>query len=169
LCWYCAFDDQDSQRPENLLGWIIARLGYRTPGLLDRLIGQMEDAEQKGEKPVFNSSELEKTLLDHSAAVPPMIIFIDAINESAEREDLELLVNRLATKIPSMRIIISSTSSPVSKGMIFRKVKMSEDGLYQDIDLTIKNILNSNEVFSNLSRSLSKEIHDKVLSKSKGM
>ncbi|KAF7529418.1 hypothetical protein G7054_g9850 [Neopestalotiopsis clavispora] len=169
LCWYCAFDDLDSQQPENFLGWIITNLSARIPGLLLHLTDQMEYAEQKGDKPVFNSSELEETLLDHSTAVPPMIIFIDAINESAKREDLEFLVNRLTAKLPNIRIVVSSTRNPVSQGAVFRKVKMSEDRLKRDIDLTITNILESNDVFRSLSLELRERIHNTVLSKSKGM
>lgn len=170
--WYCAFDNTDSQQPENFLGDILAKMARKIPGLFDSLVPLMETAEEQGEEPRFQTDQLERILFDNHLAVSSIIIVIDAINESTMQIALERLVHRIAKKCSNVRIIVSSTASPTvpeASNLILKTVEMSEDDLYFDIDLFIKHRLKTEDFFQKLGPDLREEIHKAVLSRSEGM
>lgn len=132
----------------------------------------MEAAEAKGEQPIFPKDVLEKIFLQNHAAVPSMIIFIDAVNESTMQADMEPLVQRMAEKCSNLQVIVSSTGSPIlpiSQAVLFKTVEMSDDGINRDIDIYISQVLKTDHPFSRLGAELQREIHDAVLSRCEGM
>lgn len=132
----------------------------------------MEAAEAKGEQPIFPKDVLEKVFLQNHAAVPSMIIFIDAVNESTMQVDMELLVQRMAEKCSNLQVIVSSTGSPmvpVSQTVLFETVEMSDDDINRDIDIYISHVLKTDHPFSRLGAELQREIHDAVLLRCEGM
>ncbi len=135
--FFCSFTDQQSQEPENILGSILAQLCDANPAFWTRVEERYrsENPQSQHQPQRLHVDKLESLVVDCAKHFSKTILFVDALNESKLSSRIMQVLLQMISKIPSIRIMISSTEElgtglgPISATVI----TMDESDLADDI------------------------------------
>lgn len=154
-----------SQQPDYFLGSLLSQLSLTFPAILQDL----RDAFERRVLPSIdalvdlvcrNATHLEKTIL-----------FVDAVNESAESDVLFSILSTLADSIPNLFIMTTSTTPPpalYSDKALF-KVRMQSNSNKDDIHAFIHEQLQSQPALRRLNPDAKHQIITTLTKKADGM
>ncbi|OQO04313.1 hypothetical protein B0A48_10924 [Cryoendolithus antarcticus] len=99
---YCLYNDETTQNVTHVLGSLVAQLAQRTPSILDHL---------NLEPSVDTQPEIAQleTCIASAGSGSQVIILVDALNESTDRNAVWQSLVRIAASGVNIRIIVSST------------------------------------------------------------
>ena len=145
--FYCSFADSQSQVPANILGSILWQLCEQVPDTADKI------ASLKWESiPLIET--LRDTILQCSNCFETLYVTVDAVNESSSSGLLLEHLFKLATTAPSIRLLVTSVSRPMTMlrqarsaaVLDVREVQMNEAGVAQDIESYIDSRLGQERI-----------------------
>ncbi|KAI9659378.1 MAG: hypothetical protein M1821_001636 [Bathelium mastoideum] len=165
LFFYCSYDRAASQDPVNVLASLVVQLAERFPGLLD---GYEENYRRRNPPAI---QELEERILNHSAEVEYLYIFIDAVNESSSSNNLIASLSRI-TRAENVRILVTSTPDVDAQEMQHDQmsvVDMQRQWIENDIELFVMAKIQESPHLGSLSEAIKLEIKETVIGKADGM
>ncbi|WPB06756.1 uncharacterized protein RHO25_011416 [Cercospora beticola] len=101
--FYCRFNDEATQNVRNILGSWIAQIAAYRPSVLDRF------SEAVSSKERLSTAWWEDALVQVAEELGPVILVLDAVNESKDDDAVRSCLMRLATRCQEIRFVISST------------------------------------------------------------
>ena len=174
--FFCSFTDLSSQDPVSLFGSILVQLCSLEPALWPAVDDHFSKEEGRSpSNPVqLSLAEVEILLEQACKALPEVLIFIDAVNESKHPTLILSTFWKLTRRVPGMRIVISSTEelfpsdfeSPMPSVLT---ITVTPDKVDEDIKDYIDSWLSHDRRLRSLPSRLKRDIRSKLLSESDGM
>nr|OQO18012.1 hypothetical protein B0A51_14984 [Rachicladosporium sp. CCFEE 5018] len=158
---YCLYNDEKSQKVTQILGSLVAQLAQHTPSILDHL-----DPKPTAEKQP-EAAQLE-TCIATAAADGQVVLLVDALNESMDRNAIWQSLAGIAASCANMRIIVSSTpgvSDILDDNATCLQVNMAVDRSTPDMAVFVDQHIAHSKV---LQRLPSEEVRDALLKKANG-
>ncbi|KAJ5612966.1 hypothetical protein N7510_006160 [Penicillium lagena] len=156
--FYCTFGDTASQDPVNILGSFVAQLSESMPSILDTIWPIYEEkAKSQAHRHPIDVSALEDALIKATFSERPIVLLLDAINESSHMEDIKRSLLKLSSESSNIRILMSGTADVISKGYA-SIVNMNASIIRDDIDTFVRYRLEHDDMLRNLSAKLKDEI-----------
>ncbi|KAJ6111824.1 hypothetical protein N7523_007885 [Penicillium sp. IBT 18751x] len=173
LCFayfYVTIGDTASQDPRNILGSLVAQLSGYEPQILDEIRHLYEStAQNKTHRQPVDISALENAVVKCASGAKPVLLLVDAINESSEVDVVEPLLLRLANSSPNLRILVTTTAvSTTVLPEYARTLNVSAQMMRRDIDTFIKHRFEQDETLKSLPRKLKAEVEETLLYKADG-
>lgn len=161
---YCTYNDAASREISNILGAWIAQLWHKNPEALDRL----QKYASRQDQPPY---DLLIDVLIHLAEVDgPVVLTLDAINESQNPASLTAAIVALLDGTSKIRVLISSTLDPdvlfAANTRPFSRVYMSSKVVQPDIANYLRSRVAKHDVLSCMPKD---DIVGAILSKADGM
>ncbi|KAI5360405.1 Putative P-loop containing nucleoside triphosphate hydrolase [Septoria linicola] len=159
--FYCTFNDNASQKVGNILGSWLVQLAATMPSILDQF-GRAESSKER-----LPMSALEDVLVQMAQMSGPVLLVLDAINESNDDRKIIDCVTRVLQRSPHIRLLLSSTpySSHFQPEDIIEMSMLSKD-VQGDIAQYVRRVTQSNPVLAQVGE---QEIIDVVAPKANGM
>lgn len=163
--FYVTIGDTASQDPRNILGSLVAQLSGYDPLMLDeiRLLYEKGAQNQAHRQPI-EISALENAVAKCTSWTKPVVLLVDAINESSELDRIEPLLLKLANCSPNLRILVTTTAvSTASLPEYARTINVSATMMRNDIDAFIQHRFQQDETLRALPSKLKAEIEKTLL------
>jgi hypothetical protein len=132
--------------------------------MLDEIRCLYEDgAKDQAHRQPIEISALEKAVTRCTSWTKPVLLLVDAINESSELDRVEPLLLKLANCSPNLRILVTTTAvSTASLPEYAQTINVSATMMRDDIDAFIQHRFQNDETLKSLPPKLKAEI-DKTL------
>ncbi|KAJ5118756.1 hypothetical protein N7448_010464 [Penicillium atrosanguineum] len=168
--FYVTIGDTASQDPRNILGSLVAQLSVYEPLMLDEIRHLFKSvAQNKAHRQPIEISALENAVVKCASGTKPVLLLVDAINESSELDLVEPLLLRLAKISPNLRILVTTTAVSTSTLPEYAKTLNVGAGMMrEDIDTFIQHRFKQDETLKSLPRKLKAEIEKTLLYKADG-
>ncbi len=152
---YCMYNDDASQRLRNILGtWVVQVV--KAKHLVERYKTHLAECKEVPTK------ELENCL---ATVTNPVVLFVDAINESSEMEELLDCIKRILARNQNIKCL--ATTTPLSKLMLSSTViDVREDKVAKDIESYIDREIARHPILQAVPRA---SILDALLPSANGM
>jgi hypothetical protein len=122
---------------------------------------------QAHRKPI-DMTALEDAIVKCTSGTKPVLLLIDAINESCETVNIERLLSTLANRSPNIHILVTTTSVRTSDLPYAKRLNVSAKMIQSDICAFIQHRLNQDDTLKSLSAKLKAEIERNLLFKADG-
>lgn len=164
--FYCTIGDHASQIARNVLGSLVAQLSGTDPSILNDIWSTYNKVprNQAHRFPV-ETSILEAAIAKCASRKSQVILMVDAVNESHDMNLIEKSLVRLAKSCSNIRVLVTTTNTPVStkhRGVSVMNISQEMQG---DIDIFIQWRLETDETLKNLSPQFQSEIETTLLRK----
>ena len=170
--FFCSFNDQQSQDPQNILGSLFLQLCEVNRDLWKELsaIYNKEVGQSSQDPRRLAVDELVDHIVHGSEQLQGGVIILDALNETKQASSLLHMLLHLTTRTKYLKVLVSSTedlglqeiAEPVTI-MLMRKGDTAGD-----ISHYIDKRLKTDEVFHHISSSLKSEIKSVLTDKAEG-
>lgn len=156
--FYCTFGDTASQDPLNILGSFVAQLSESMPSILDTIWPLYEEnAKNKAHRHPVDISALEDAIIKATFGEKPIVLLIDAINESSYLEDINRSLLKLSSQSSNIRILVTGTAEVIPDGHA-TTINMNTSIIRDDIYTFVNYRLEIDDKLRNLSAKLKNEI-----------
>ncbi|KAJ5826063.1 hypothetical protein N7474_003201 [Penicillium riverlandense] len=156
--FYCTFGDTASQDPVNILGSFVAQLSESVPSILDSIWPLYEEnAKNQSHRHPVDLSTLEDAIVKATFGKRPIVLLIDAINESSHMEYIKRSLLKLSSQSSNIRILVTGTAEVISERHA-SIVYMNASIIRNDIDTFVHYRLEHDDMLRNLSAKLKDEI-----------
>jgi hypothetical protein len=165
LYFYCSFRSAMSQQPDHFLGSILSQLSSTFPEILREL----RDSFERRVLPTIDA--LVDLVCRNLIHLEKTVLFVDAVNESAESDAFFSILSSLVNSIPNLFIMVTSTTPPpalYSDKSLF-KVRMQSNSNKDDIHAFIYEQLQSRPSLRRLSPDAKNQIIATLTKKADGM
>jgi hypothetical protein len=167
--FYCTISDTASQDPRNILGSLVAQLSGYDLSILDEVRRMHNNVSQnQAHRQPIDLTALDDAIVKCTSGTKPVLLLIDAINESCETVNIERLLSTLANRSPNIRILVTTTSVRTSNLPYAKTLNVSAEMMRNDIYAFIQHRLNQDDTLKSLSAKLKAEIERTLLSKADG-
>lgn len=168
LCFayfYCSITNDASQVPRNILGSLIAQLSGTDPSILDDIKPVYEKtAKTHAHRQPVELSALENAIVRVAGGKTNVIILIDAVNESQEREQVERSLLRIASLASNIHILATTTALVTTRPPKQAKMlNISAEMMRGDIERFIQYRLCNDDTLRSLPLKLKAEIERTLL------
>lgn len=147
-----------SQDPLNILGSLVVQLAESFPSILESILPLYEVAiGPKVRRTSVDIASLEDAVVKHTLGDKPVVLLVDAINESSHAENLQRSLIKLVRAIPNLRVVVTGTSAifPVEHATI---LNLDAAIMKEDINTFTRSVLQKDRVLRNLSTELKDHI-----------
>ncbi|RJE23124.1 ankyrin repeat protein [Aspergillus sclerotialis] len=128
LFFYCSFQLGTSQELTNVFGAFVAQLSDSFPEILDEI---QDDFEKRRPPPPEN---LIQILVEYAQRRKKLFIFVDAVNESSESEDILRALLALMKSSDKIQVMVTSTVPPIKEqGVGILRAQMRSSSNQHDI------------------------------------
>ncbi|KAM3413960.1 hypothetical protein BST61_g10628 [Cercospora zeina] len=159
--FYCKFNDEASQSVRNVLGSWLAQIASHKPSIIDRY------AEVQSGKQRLPVSWWEDALVQTTVEVGPIVLVLDAVNESEDEQQLRDCMTRLAKRCEDIRFVVSSTPFPDDRfSAECIGIDMSLEEVKSDIEQYVRRVVRGSSL---LVQAGEESIVDAVVPQAMGM
>ncbi|KAF2213484.1 hypothetical protein CERZMDRAFT_105686 [Cercospora zeae-maydis SCOH1-5] len=160
--FYCKFNDGASQSVRNVLGSWLAQIVSHKPFMIDRF------AEVQSGKQRLPISWWEDALVEITEDIGPIVLVLDAVNESKDEEQLRDCMTRLAKRSENIRFVVSSTPFPDYRfpTECLVEIDMSPEEVKSDIEQYVRRVVRNSAL---LVQAGEESIVDVVVPQARGM
>jgi hypothetical protein len=167
--FYCTISDHGSQSARNVLGSLVAQLSGMDPSILKDIWSTYNKARRnQAHRFPIETSILEAAIAKCASKKSQVILLVDAVNESHDMNLIEQSLVRLADACPSIRVIVTTTNTPLSTKQHCVSVMNISQEMQDDIDIFIQWRLETDETLKNLTPQFQLEIETTLLRKADG-
>lgn len=159
--FYCSLGDAASQDPVHILGSLVAQLSESIPSILESIWPLYETTKSKTRGCPIDITAIEDAIVKHASGSRRVILLVDAINESAQMEDIKCSLLKLSSRVPNLRILVTDTTDMTSQEHSI--VSMNASIMKGDIDAFIRSRLQQDETLRNLNAKLKHQIWETIL------
>ncbi len=174
--FFCSFTDLSSQEPVNLFGSLLVQLCSFEPNLWAAVDHHFPGKQrQSSSTPIqLNLVEIQALFEQTCKALPNVLIFIDAVNESKQPALILSTLWKLIQSLPHLRVVLSSTeelfASPLDSPMpSHRTIRMTPNMVDEDIRDYVESWLAHHDRLRSLPPRLKHDIRSKLVSESNGV
>ena len=170
--FFCSFNDQQSQDPQNILGSLFLQLCEANDDLWKELgiIYNKEVGQSSQEPRRLAVDELIDHIIHCSEHLQGGVIILDALNETKQASSLLHMFLQMTKRTRYLKVLVSSTEElglqEVAEPVTI--VPMRKGNTTSDISHYIDKRLQNDEVFRNLSSNLKSEIKSVLADKAEG-
>ncbi|KAJ6077324.1 uncharacterized protein N7446_000260 [Penicillium canescens] len=160
--FYCSFGDVASQDPKNILGSLLAQLSESNPSILES-IWPFYEAKMNpiaGRYPV-DIADIEDAIIEHMSGDQPVVLLVDALNESCQSENIKRSLIRMLSKLPNLRVLLTGTTDMFSCEHA-RIININVTGITDDIDTFIRFTLQEDGMLKKLNSKLKDQIWETI-------
>lgn len=163
--FYCSITNDASQVPKNILGSLIAQLSGADTSILDDIKAVYgKTAQTHAHRQPVELSVLENAIIKLASGKANVIILIDAVNESQEREHVERSLLKLASLALNIHILATTTALVTTKPPKQAKMlNVSAQMMKGDIERFIQYRLCHDDTLKSLPLNLKAEIERTLL------
>lgn len=164
LYFYCSFQSNTSQTLVHLLGSFVAQLSESYPDILDQFANNFI-------KRSFPTPEtLVRVLVEHARQWQKLFLFVDAVNESSETEDILNTLVTLTDSIDRIQVMTTSTAPLIEiPNVTLLQVHMRPTSNWEDIDAFVNTQLTIRTTLRRLPQHMKEKIRQLLLIKAGGM
>jgi hypothetical protein len=113
-------------------------------------------------------SILEAAVAKCASNKSQVVLLVDAINESHDMNIIEQALVRVANSCPNIRVLVTTTNTPISTKQQGVSVMDISQEMHGDIDIFIQWRLETDETLKNLTPQFQSEIEANLLRKADG-
>lgn len=166
--FYCTISNSDTQSPLNVLGSLVAQLSTKNPSILSEIRALYDNLpKNQSHKPPIDITALEDAIIKQSSEKSRVILLVDAINESADREMIEASLQRISRLSDNVRIIITSTVAFYSHDRT-RNLDLTSTMMRRGIEAYIQYRLSHDETLKVLKPELKSSIEKTLIRNADG-
>ncbi|GAD91601.1 hypothetical protein PVAR5_0174 [Paecilomyces variotii No. 5] len=156
--FYCTFGDTASQDPVNILGSFVVQLSEAIPSILETIWPLYEKATKlNAHTSPIDITSVEDAIIKHASGPRRVVLFVDAMNESAHMENIKCSLLRLSDLSPHIRILVTGTTD-VFTAEHASIINMNGVIIRSDIHSFVRSGLQQDETLRNLSPKLKEQI-----------
>lgn len=152
---YCTFNNARSQELKTVLGCWIAQLALSDPSILDDLLNRFHPNQPKMEQ--VSIQELEAVIVRASTGNSPLLLVVDALNESSESRQIGESIMRLVSASSHVRCIASATphfsGMPEGTGSC-QEITLRPQDVLQDIEAYIDSQITEHDILQSIPRAV---------------
>lgn len=168
LCFayfYCTITNDASQVPANILGSLVAQLSATNASILNDIKSAFNKTPRtQAHRLPVELSALEDAIVKFASEKTQVVILIDAINESQERERVERSLLSLASLATNIRVLATTTALVTTKPLKQAKMlNISADMMRGDIETFIQYRLRQDDTLRTLPPKMKAEIERTLL------
>jgi hypothetical protein len=171
--FYCMFRHASSQDPTAILGSFVAQLSTQIPSMLDTIRPIFAKHDVTNNRAPIEIDALEDSIVKYgSQEKRPILIFLDAINESVHAPEILSSLAKLITSSKNLRVLMTTTpgsaSTVVSSLGNVNVIHMSSEVVQNDIEGFVDQQIEGKESLSRLKPNLRNEIRRTLYKKANG-
>jgi hypothetical protein len=176
--FYCSYGDLATHEPSNILGSFVSQLVQRRPQLYKDLRMPSHGSSQirlqsSTQQPTVGS--IQQYLVDCASHFEKIFLFVDAINECSNYQQITTSLANLLSAVPNIRLMVSSTPE-VDLGMLQKHpniavitTHMPSSSLEPDIRAYVEHQISVLPNLQSLSDRLKRDVLSTLVRRSDGM